>query len=659
MKRFFHILILFASQLSFGRAPANQLDSIGNLITGCWRWDHYYGGFAWLPPQTPWDNVMLRFNRDALDSANQTVSYRTYVDSLLADSGRAAMGIDTNYASWFTLSPDVLGALAGAYPPINVRFYNDSIEFTHFNIADDFYYVFARDSCLADTVSVPPDTTQYAAIDSLIGLLTGCWLFHAYESWGQMHPADTTVYLRFSQDAQDSSNHTVTYHCYLDSTLIKTDRTSITPDTAGIQDYDGSFVEDVRGAVIGAIGGTIRDQYPTDFYYFNDTLKIWDLGILVDAPYLYFVKDSCLNETPPDTSDYEKVDSIIDVLEGCWKWDYYFGGFPGIPPTPAGKDVRIHFSQDAQDSTNHTISCSSYEDSVLQFSGRCSIDDTTAFPFYLLSCPIFDSIGIVGSPPLYFEFEGDTLLFPQQQFVDGYVYAFTMDSCLRDTTVSPPDSANYETIDSIIEILDGCWKWDHYFGGFAGLPVTPASGDVKIEFSRDGQDSTNHTVSCNSYEDSVLQFSGRCSIDDTTALPFYLLSCPIFDSIGIVGSPPLYFHFEGDTLLFPQQEFVDGFVYGFLKNCLPDDTTSIGSPGDELVYIYPNPASEQIIVYLKRHPSSRISICSAIGRMLAAMDARGDMERIVFNISSYPAGNYFIRVESPEAVLVRRFFIQR
>lgn len=609
--------------------------------------DYYYGGFAGLPPQTPTNDVQIRFNRDAVDSANQTITYWTYVDSLLADSGRAAIAIDPNYASWFTLTPDVLGWFGGSGIPIHFRSFNDSIEFTHFYIADDFYYVFgrdscfpnsipvppdttlaahidsiiqllegcwrleyffggianfpptpptddqrikfeqqsqdsvfywtyvdsvvvdsagvvvtldtaihgiyyalgnnglfkfhndslifthhgtdpmfsvyARDSCIEDTISVPPDTTSSANVDSLIRSLTGCLRFHAYESWGQMHPADTTVYLRFSQDAQDSLNHTVTYHCYLDSLIIKTDHTSITPDTNGIQDYDGSFVEDVLGAVIGAITGTIRDQYPTDFYYFNDTLKMWDFTIAVDAPYYYFVRDSCLSDT---------------------------------------------------------------------------------------------------------------------------------------AIVNPPDTTDFATIDSIIRVLDGCWKWDHYFGGFAGLPITPADSDVKIEFSQDAQDSVNHTISCQSFQDSVLQFSGNCSIDDSTALPYFLLSCPIFDSIGIVGSPPLYFHFEGDTLLFPQQEFVDGFVYGFLRNCMPDDTTSLFEPDEDFIHVYPNPAYGEVIVISHGNVPLRISLFNVVGQQFVSVDKIVE-NKFAVDLRRLSQGNYFLRIETPDAVVVRKFMIQR
>src|SRR4051812_26933611 len=109
-----------------------------------------------------------------------------------------------------------------------------------------------------------------------------------------------------------------------------------------------------------------------------------------------------------------------------------------------------------------------------------------------------------------------------------------------------------QSVDSVIHRLNGCWKWDHYFGGFAALPPTPATGNVHVEFFQDAQDAANHTVSTASYKDDVLKFSGRCNVTADTLGGYNLLSCPLFDSVGIVGSPPVFFNFQSDTLLFPQ-----------------------------------------------------------------------------------------------------------
>jgi len=446
MRNFLFIILLICNVHCLQSRPA-QIDSVLHLLSGCWRWKYYYGGFAGLPHTPAWLNAGLKLSQDAQDSSNHTVSYCTYLDSVAADSGRASVLIDsTNSYFPYRLFPDIFAASLGMPDSFWLQFrtLNDTIEFTHYAFADDFIYGFVRDTCLNGS-STPTDTTQYETTDSIIHFLRGCWRLDSYESWGQLFPiGDTTVRLVLSQDAQDSLNHTLTYRCYLDTILIKTDRTSIVPDT-NFADNDGYFGSDVLGALIGALYGTIRDEYPTYFRYYDDTLKIWDITITVDAPFYFLVRDSC---TIQPVTSYENIDSIIRLLNGCWKWDHYFGGFPGLPPTPSTSNVRLEFSQDAQDSMNHTITCFSYKDSVIYFSDRCSIDDSTALPFYLFGCPLFDGIGIVGPPPVYFYFEEDTLLFPQEQFVDGYVYAF-LKKCKPDDTTAV---AEYFNDDEIIRI---------------------------------------------------------------------------------------------------------------------------------------------------------------------------------------------------------------
>jgi len=525
----------------------NNIDTIIESLTGCWMWDNYYGGFAGLPPTPAWKDARLIFSQDAQDSLNQTVSYLTIVDSIAADSGRATVEADTNNSLWYYLSPDVLGALYGGVGgpfPLHFKFDHDSIVFTHFYIADDFFYVFVSDSCL------PAPTTPTDKIDSIIELLTGCWRWDSYEAWGQTQLAYEDVRLVFSQDALDSVNRTITYRCYRDdSILIKTDRTAIVPDSSLNLYHDGEMTSDVLGAVHGAISGTVRNNYPTRYnYYDNDTLRLWDVTVFVDAPYYFFVKDSCTVDTtisPPDTTTVD-IDSIIQLLEGCWKWNYFYGGFGPTPPTPAWSNVQLSLSQDAQDSMNQTVSYKTYENAILKTSGRATVGirDSSYYKYFLTPDIFGPPVGVMGTY-ITFDTFSDTLEFTIPGF-DVTTFAFLRDSCIEDT----PSKG----IDSVIGVLNGCWRWDFYFGGFPGIPPTAARTDVRIEFSQDAQDSMSQTVTGQSYLNDTLKFSGTCVlVADTNTIGYYSLSCSLFDSIGIVGYPPLYFYFEDDTLLFPRQ----------------------------------------------------------------------------------------------------------
>lgn len=223
--------------------------------------------------------------------------------------------------------------------------------------------------------------------------------------------------------------------------------------------------------------------------------------------------------------------------------------------------------------------------------------------------------------------------------------------------ISQSAFAQLTKIDSVISNLNGCWQWDHYFGGFAGLPPTAATDDVHVEFFQDAQDSSSHTVSCRSYKDSVLEFTGRCAVTTDTLGGYNTLSCPLFDSVGIVGSPPIYFNFENDTLLFPQQEFVDGFVYGFLKNC-EDTITHTEYPDEEGVSIYPNPASERVVIRTEGNEPKLLSLYNSVGRKLATYQFQSQSDRTI-DVSKFPEGVYFITIMGSQRLQTRKLIIQR
>lgn len=215
-----------------------------------------------------------------------------------------------------------------------------------------------------------------------------------------------------------------------------------------------------------------------------------------------------------------------------------------------------------------------------------------------------------------------------------------------------------QSIDSIIHQLNGCWHWDHYFGGFPGLPPTPATYNVYAEFYLDGTDSlSGTTVSTRVYRDTTLKFSGRCNVTKDLSDTYFLLSCPLFDSVGVAGSPPVYFDFEGDTLLFPQQEFVDGFVYAFLQTC-GDTITKVESPPAIAVEIYPNPASEQLVVDLEKTQAVQIELYNAIGSRVITMNTSNN-SRITMDVSSFPEGTYFLHITAKQGLSTKKILITR
>lgn len=341
-----------------------------------------------------------------------------------------------------------------------------------------------------------------------------------------------------------------------------------------------------------------------------------------------------------------KVDSAINVLKGTWRWDYQRGGFAPLPPSPASFSAHLVFSQDVQDSLNQTLTYQRYRGNSLEKSARTFITWQynngyhDVFNFLPDVFPFFGNDTIASE----FWFMSDTLEITWQG-ADIPTFGF-----LRDTIFNP-----YQLIDSIIERLEGCWKWDHYFGGFGGLPPRPATSNVRVEFRQDAQDSLNHTISCQSFKDSMLHFSGRCDVEyDTNWAPFFILSCPIFDSIGIVGSAPFYFYFKNDTLLFPQESFVDGYVYGFLQNCYDSTVTGNFDPED-FAMVYPNPASEQIIIQFN-HGLFKAALFNLVGQQIAYGESLAG--KIAFDVSNLPEGSYLIRIETQKAVMVRKILIQ-
>ncbi len=212
------------------------------------------------------------------------------------------------------------------------------------------------------------------------------------------------------------------------------------------------------------------------------------------------------------------------------------------------------------------------------------------------------------------------------------------------------------TLDSVIHDLNGCWKWNYYYGGFAGLPPTPAFMNVKLEFRQDAQDSTNQTISCDAYKGDTLKFSGRCNIMlDTSSAGLHTLSCPIFDSIGIVGTPPIYFRFMNDTLLFPQEEFVDGFVYAFTKTCISNGIRENQTPGFE---VFPNPASDFLSIKFQSKEPVTVSVFNSTSVKVLELP-NFNSETLTLSASNLVAGIYFLQVQTLAGFSVRKLVIAR
>ncbi len=368
--------------------------------------------------------------------------------------------------------------------------------------------------------------------------------------------------------------------------------------------------------------------------------------------YIHLIFSVCLFFGGNNVSAQTTKDSILNHLTGCWTWDYYTGGFAGLPPTPAWKHVHLQFNRDAQDSLAQTISFRLFEDSVLTDSGRVALDNTPPLFYangYELTPDVLNGLGIGSMSSVHFMFKNDSLEMAYE-VSDGFQYTFGRAVCLQEI-----DSA-VSKIDSVIQALTGCWRWDNYFGGFIGLPPTPAWWNVRLQCGQTAQDSLAQTITCSAYLDDTLKFSGTCQVGVNS---LNTLSCPLFDSIGIVGSPPLYFYFENDTLLFPQEQWVDGYVYVFLKTCEPDDTINHVKELDAFdITLFPNPASNRFFISLKTQEPIALDIFNSTGQLLKIFTAEHST-RYEMDVSEIPEGIYFIRLQSDSKVLIKKLFVAR
>jgi pectate lyase len=71
------------------------------------------------------------------------------------------------------------------------------------------------------------------------------------------------------------------------------------------------------------------------------------------------------------------------------------------------------------------------------------------------------------------------------------------------------------------------------------------------------------------------------------------------------------------------------------------------------ITIYPNPVSDELIVNLGHCPASgHVSITDINGRILKKGELKGGQNKIIF--TEYPAGNYFIYIDSSEGTIVKK-----
>ena len=71
--------------------------------------------------------------------------------------------------------------------------------------------------------------------------------------------------------------------------------------------------------------------------------------------------------------------------------------------------------------------------------------------------------------------------------------------------------------------------------------------------------------------------------------------------------------------------------------------------------VYPNPTTGMVTV--KAAGMSRLTVLNALGQVV--MDAEAESDEVSLDLSSYQVGLYLIRVETAEAVTVRRVTLTR
>lgn len=122
-------------------------------------------------------------------------------------------------------------------------------------------------------------------------------------------------------------------------------------------------------------------------------------------------------------------DSLIQLLKGTWEWEYYYGGFAGLPQTPSNRNVRIEFYQNAQDAGTITIRYRVFENDTLEYDEPAYMiynENDFFSPYRLSSNALYFVVSINFLEPFQNSFKlfGDTLELTLSEVADAFNYGF-------------------------------------------------------------------------------------------------------------------------------------------------------------------------------------------------------------------------------------------
>lgn len=148
MKRMIYTLILVTVFASFASAQ-NVPDAVVKALNGQWTWVSYTGGKGALQATAATDRYLLVFNQELKGPA--VIFYCTaYKGNDFVFTTQLGISVDNKNAAYpYKLENDVIAPVFNtvpmATPSIHFRIISkDSIEFTHYGVADDFRLLFVN-----------------------------------------------------------------------------------------------------------------------------------------------------------------------------------------------------------------------------------------------------------------------------------------------------------------------------------------------------------------------------------------------------------------------------------------------------------------------------------------------------------------------------------
>jgi len=119
---------------------------------------------------------------------------------------------------------------------------------------------------------------------------------------------------------------------------------------------------------------------------------------------------------------------------------------------------------------------------------------------------------------------------------------------------------------------------------------------------------------------------------------------------------------EGYPIAFRQQSAYNSDDYGMLRIKLATElkllTNLDDTAPDRLINIYPNPATDQIVILSPDYPIEHAFITSIVGKKQAISPTLSTNDRMEFDISSLARGMYLIHIQSWEKTITKRIIIK-